>query len=69
MGMFDAFEAMKAEIKAQRYQENVDKNNSADESDLSKMLRAVLVDDPNKKVVLFLVFGNDQMNGRHLFLK
>jgi hypothetical protein len=69
MGMFEAFEAMKAEIKAQRYQENVDKNNSADESDLSKMLRVVLVDNPNKKVKLFLIGGSDQVIGRRLFLE
>jgi hypothetical protein len=50
MGMFESFEEMKAEIKAQQYQDNVDKNNSEEESELSKMLRAALVEDPNKKV-------------------
>ena len=50
MGMFESFEEMKAEIKAQQYQDNVDKNNSEEESELSKMLRAALVEDSNKKV-------------------
>jgi len=50
MGMFESFQEMKAEIKVEKYHERIKKNNSGAESDLTKMLRAALIDDPNKKV-------------------
>ena len=50
MGMFESFQEMKSEMKVEKYHERLKKNNSAEESELFKMLRAALIDDPNKKV-------------------
>ena len=49
--MFESFQEMKAEIKVEKYHERLEKNNSSEESVLSKMLRAALIDEPNKKVL------------------
>jgi len=49
MVMFESFEYMKATIE-EVYYERLKINNSTDESDLSRMLRAALMKIPNKKV-------------------
>jgi len=50
MGMFESFQEMKAEIKVENYKRRLKNNISAEDSDLSKKLKAAFTSIPNNEV-------------------